>query len=582
MTPHLKVPLDFRLTWAAMPWYNKIHLASFMHKIMQSLCKLLSVLSRNRLETKRNRLQRDFAIFFLFQDFQSGIMTTPLGEKNTNAEPKLRKQDLVLQQKQEAARQIREEKERLKAEKKRKHDDFLRETAEKRERLEIQLEAKRLATKHQQNADQAQKELEIANRKWTLEQERLHRMERTEAERKQRRHEEEIKTRERHDKMSAKARKKSERDAERKRLQLKVAEDLEHRRLVKDLERMEMKEEFDKQYRAREEARLREKSQEEEADQKARESRNLDEAAYQDVQSYLKSEREARRQSTIFRLKEAKKWKQKHSQQENLNQILERQDRELQIAAYNDMKRYLNSEKESRRQSLQEFLKNESEHRRLAALEAEEKREEEERSRALDEAAYKDAKRYEQSLVEQRRLSIVNRLAQDSELKTEEMSRQKILRKVQEESLELDRKADEDARRYIEDERRREKDMSMKQARDELEAAMELERKVEAELEKINSIKKKDIDDYSAEIADKYFAKNAVSQVQVILDQESQLQNNQEDEVPREDCEDEDTPLPPPPQFVSSIPQPTVSTTAPSKPRKTTKFPKAGGCCIIS
>jgi hypothetical protein len=134
---------------------------------------------------------------------------------------------------------VREEKDRLKAEKARRQEEFLKSASAKREQLEAQADARRLALKHEQSALQASKELEINDRRWRLEQECRHRADVLEARRAAARAEATKKQREREDALSAAQRKRQELEESRRKQELLESEELENRRVLEEAAKLE-------------------------------------------------------------------------------------------------------------------------------------------------------------------------------------------------------------------------------------------------------------------------------------------------------------------------------------------------------
>lgn len=383
------------------------------------------------------------------------------------------KQEILYLQKVEAAERMREEKERLREEKKRRQEEFLRKTAQRRKKMEAQLEARRSATRHANNIAHVKKEMEIADLRWSLEQERLHRIDQVEEHRKKHKHEEKLKARQRYVRSEAEDRQRMIEEEERRVFRFQLVEDMEHARLVKEMQRMEMMEEHALRAHFRNEARRHAEEQQAEADRLAKESRELDEAAYYDVQDYLRDEKTRRRQSVAFRLAEASEWKDRQDQKRMLDQILERQDREAEVAAYGDMKRYLATEKSTRRQSLQEFLQQESDTRRLEALDREEAGTE----------SVAESQKYEAAMDHQRRLTIANQVYMDE-------YRKRLMEPPSDDE---------------EEEKETEVDPALLYAQNEIRSAMRMERQLAAELKNKHAVNEQKLEEYRQAISEKYF-----------------------------------------------------------------------------
>mmetsp|Transcript_5014 Transcript_5014/g.16015 ORF Transcript_5014/g.16015 Transcript_5014/m.16015 type:complete len:534 (+) Transcript_5014:293-1894(+) len=286
------------------------------------------------------------------------------GERRTTGYGSM-KQLMLAKQKAEAAQRMRAEKLWLKEEKKRQHDEFLRKAAEKREELEQRSEARRLALLEETNAAIATREMEMSDRQWVMEQERLGRLEAEEARKAAHREEEELRARARENKLAAERAERERQDRERRDERLRMAEELEHQRRLEDRERRRAKQRADELAAERQARREREEEQRVRAKALEEANRQLDEAAWRDTKEYLANEKKKRRESMAYRLREDSDWRKRQEDDEHMNSILEEEDRELEHAAWQDVQRYLEMEQSERRTSLQEYLQYESEQRRL-------------------------------------------------------------------------------------------------------------------------------------------------------------------------------------------------------------------------
>jgi len=467
--------------------------------------------------------------------YDSPSQQNKIGDKIKNKKrkdtPLSAKQRAVLQQKTDSAQKIREEKQRLREEKKKRHQEFLAKAASLREKVDQNSEVRRLTWKSQENAAMASKQQEITERQWKAEQERLWKID------------------------------------------------------MKKKEQAEKEERLEREANERIERMEKEKREREEAEEKREADRLLENQAYQDVQNYLSNEKKKRRESIAMRLEHESNYKKTQQEQKELQALHEEEDRKLEELAYQDMKRYLASEKEKRRQSLANFLLEESMFRAKKEIEKDQQYEKALKDRELDDAAYKDMKRYEEEQKQARRLSIANRLQQESEFSLRQMMEDHKRALYEEQSRQLDLGAYNDTKEY-EAEVKENRRLSMAVRRsDALQAAKMQEEDAEQRLRELDRKRKADILEYREQVLDH----------QDVQESDEDEEDNEDDGGISEKAVKLSIPVNSPESksenTLTSSPQDTVKTESikteenPSRrPRKRFKktHPTKGGCCVLS
>ena len=344
---------------------------------------------------------------------------------------------------------------------------------------------------------------------------------------------------------------------------------------------------------------MRKERQKFEAEERARRQKQSEmdqQLEYEDrmeVQRFIAKEKQARRQSMANRWKGHSKYRKKLKEDRTLQDIQEAEEAELEHQAWQDVKRYQNSEKERRRQSLANFLKQEFQYRNRLEDLSEEKVEEEMESRQLDREAYNDTKQYLVRMKERRRLSIAMNLQRLSENDIKEMHELELQREEEEENFEIAKAAREDVMREVEAEEEAERQERQEELEKELQAAKTLKREAQERLRRAEELQLRDIELYDLEVngprpartIDRLSPKSERCEYESEDESEDVCNNEEEDKASGDSGETvlntvtegvqvEVRTVPPPP--ASPLPPP-----PPISPFHYGQRPEKLGCCIV-
>lgn len=297
-----------------------------------------------------------------------------------------RKAVAISERKQLSAKKVRAEKERLREQKRKNQERFLQRAAQRRQEVIKNSQLRKEILKKESDLAQVQKQKVISERQWALEQHRIWK---------------------------------------------------EEQRLTKIKER---KDEEARKAAIRKEQQEYERRERQDKERKMRADYDMKLAAREDVENYVRAEKQRRRDSLAMRLKLDSEFKKNVKKQKELEKIQMEEEAELERLALEDMERYIASEKEQRRQSLANFLLQESKYREKLEMKKLQELEIEEQERALAEEVHYDMLATKEKESISRRFSLVTKLTVESD---------QCLSLVQKEEKQLE---EEEYRRYQEQE----------------------------------------------------------------------------------------------------------------------------------